>query len=465
VIAGRVGAGLAAVLLAQIAWAGPSYTVEQAVALAMQQNPEIAIARKQVEAAHGGTIEARSGYLPSVVASGLYRKRERQEASRLRSDDYNGSARVVQNLYTGGAVSAQVSIARLLEEKRALELRAIEDRVAMDVRVAFYDVLLSRAKVGVREQSVRVLQEELKTQRERLSAGTVGELNVRRAEVAVANEQPELIDAETRLQNSHLQLATLLGIETPNGTTASAFEAAGQLRYLGHKPDLNECLAYADVERPEIKSRQIDVAIEEAQLRLDASELRPHVDAFSGYEVYSELDPLVGRELNHGYVLGLNANWHVFDGFATRGRMQATRARRDAAMRALEAAKISVATDVRSAFLDLQQAERVLQSETESVANADQSLEIAKGNLSAGLGTQLDVLQAATDVTRTRTTRLSAIYLHNVALARLARATARDPDALAFGKTAAAKSAERGSRQVFDLAKPPAALATQDETK
>lgn len=461
-IARRVGAGLAAVLLAQFACAGPSYTVEQAVALAMQQNAEIAIARKQVEAAHGGTIEARSGYLPSVVASGLFRKRERQEESRLRTNDYNGSARVVQNLYTGGAVTAQVSIARLIEEKRALELRAIEDRVAMDVRVAFYDVLLSRAKVGVREQSVRVLEEELKTQRERLSAGTVGELNVRRAEVAVANEQPELIDAETRLQNSHLQLATLLGIETQNGTTAPAFDAAGQLRYLGQKPDLNECLAYADVERPEIKSRQIDVAIEEAQLRLDASEMRPHVDAFSGYEVYSELDPLVGRELNHGYVLGLNANWHVFDGFATRGRMQATRARRDAAMRALEAAKISVASDVRSAFLDLQQAERVLQSETESVANADQSLEIAKGNLSAGLGTQLDVLQAATDVTRTRTTRLSAIYLHNVALARLARATARDPDALGFSKTAERKTDERASRQVFDLAKPPAALATQD---
>ncbi len=434
-------------------------SVDQAVALAMKQNPEIAIARKQVEAARGGVIEARSGYLPSVVASGLYRKRERQEESRLRTNDYNGSARVVQNVYTGGAVGAQVSIAQLTQDKRELELRALEDRVAMDVRVAYYDLLLNRAKIGVRQQSVRVLQEELKTQQQRLAAGTVGELNVRRADVALANEQPELIDAETRLQNSHLQLATLLGIETPNQSTAPSFQAAGELRYSGYKPDLNECLAYADVERPEIKARQIDVAIEEAQLRLDASELRPHVDVFSGYEVYSELDPLVGRELNHGYVVGVNANWHIFDGFATRGRMQATRARRDAAMKALEAARTSVATDVRSAFLDLEQADRVLQSETKSVVDADESLEVAKANLAAGLGTQLDVLQAATDVTRTRTTRLSAIYLHNVALARLARATARDPQALGFASNA--KADGRGSRQVFDLAKPPSAIATQ----
>lgn len=436
--------------------AGTSVTAEQAVALAMKQNPEIAIARKQVEAARGGLIEARSGYLPSVVASGLYRKREEQEQSRLRSDDYNGSARVVQNIYTGGAVNAQVSIAKLTEEKRELELHAIEDRVAMDVRVAYYDVLLNRAKVGVRRQSVDVLQEELKSQRERLAAGIVGELNVHRAEVALANEQPELIDAETRLQNSRLQLSTLLGIETTAGSAASAIDTSGELRYSGYAPDLNECLAYASVERPEVKAREIDVAIEDAQLQLDRSEMRPHVDVFTGYEVYSELDPLVGREFNHGYVLGVNANWHVFDGFATRGRMMATRARREAAMHALEATRASVSTDVRSAFLELQQAQRTLEMETNSVVNADQSLDIAKANLATGLGTQLDVLQAASDVTRTRTTRLTAIYEHNVALARLARATARRPDAFAF-----AEKKDDRARQAAQLAEPPRNLVTQ----
>jgi outer membrane protein TolC len=436
--------------------AGTSVTAEQAVALAMKQNAELAIARKQVEAARGGLIEARSGYLPSVVASGLYRKREEQTQSRLRTDDYNGSARVVQNIYTGGAVNAQVSIAKLIEQKRELELRALEDRVAMDVRVAFYDVLLSRAKMSVREQSVRVLQEELKSQRDRLAAGIVGELNVHRAEVALANEQPELIDAETRLQNSRLQLSILLGIETTAGSAAAALEPSGELRYRGYAPDLNECLAYASVERPEVKAREIDVAMEDAQLQLDRSEMRPHVDVFTGYEVYSELDPLVGREFNHGYVLGVNANWHVFDGFATRGRMMATRARRDAAMHALEAARASVSTDVRSAFLDLQQAQRTLEVETNSVANADQSLDIAKANLATGLGTQLDVLQAATDVTRTRTTRLTAIYQHNVALARLARATARTPDALAFDKRK-----DDAGQQAAKLAEPPSNLVVQ----
>jgi outer membrane protein len=454
----RRGAWILILLLAwaKVSPAAPTYTVEEAVALAKKQNAEIAIAAKQVEAARGGVIEARSGFLPSVVSTGLLRKRESQVASRLRSDDYDASLRVVQNLYTGGAVTSQRAIAQLIEEKRTLEYQALVNRVAMDVRVAFYDVLLDRAKIRVREQSVGVLQEELKTQQERLSAGIVGALNVSRAEVALANEQPELIDAQTRLENSYLRLSQLIGVDPRSSTEPLRFEAAGQLQYHPRRPDLNECLAYADVSRPEIRALEINVEIENQQLILDRSETRPRVEAFTGYELYSERDPLVGPEFNHGYIVGINATWHIFDGFATRGRMQATRARRDAALHALEAARRSAASEVRSAFLDLQQADRVLESETRNVQNADESLEIAKGNLGAGLGTQLDILQAASDVTRTRTTRLGAFYLHNVARARLARASAREPEALGF----AAKVAEGPSpgKPVAEVVVPPSTL-------
>src|SRR5581483_4935488 len=125
--------------------------------------------------------------------------------------------------------------------------------------------------------------------------------------------------------------------------------------------------------------------------------LRPHIRAFSGYEVYSERDPAVGQGFNYGGVIGINATWDIFDGFATKGRMQATRARREAAVQALAAARRSVASEVRSAFFDLEQADRVLENETKNVQTADEALAIAKSNFAAGLGTQLDILQAASD--------------------------------------------------------------------
>jgi outer membrane protein len=440
------------------AHAAPTYAIEEAVTVAQAQNPEIAIARTQVQAARGGLIEARSGFLPSVTSTGFYDKRQRQKETRLRDEDYNASLRVEQNLYTGGAVPSQVAIARLNIEKQGYEFQEIADRVTMEVRIAFNEFLLNRAKVRVREDSVGVLNEELKSQQERLRAGLVGTLNVQRAEVALANERPELINAQTQLKNSYLRLAELLGTDfRPEG---APFEVRGELQYYPRYPDLNECLARAAINRPIIKARQMDIEIQGQQYTLDSSELRPRIRAFSGYEAYSERDPEVGREFNYGYLVGINATWNVFDGFATKGRMQATRARREAAVQAFAAARRAVASEVRSAFFDLEQAERVLETETKNVQTANEALEMAKANLGAGLGTQLDILQAASDVTRTRTTRLSAIYLHNVALARLARACASSAEALDFGsKIRNSKNENHNAAQASDVASPPAKLS------
>ena len=93
----------AALFLATFALVGrahtaPTYTIEEAVAIALAQNPEIAIARKKVQGARGGFIEARSGYLPSLTSSGFYDKRQQQTETRLRDEDYNATLRLEQNL-------------------------------------------------------------------------------------------------------------------------------------------------------------------------------------------------------------------------------------------------------------------------------------------------------------------------------------------------------------------------------
>ena len=316
---------IAALSASTQAFGVPIYTIEQAVAVAQAHNPEIEIARKKVQGAHGGWVEARSGYLPWLSSTGLVDKRQQQTETRLRDEDYNAILKLEQNLYTGGAVPSQVAIARLSIEKQNYELQETASRVAMDVRIAFNELLLNRAKIGVRQNSVRVLEEELKSQQQSFSAGIVGNLNVQRAEVALANEQPELFNAQTQLKNSYLRLGDLFGTEVPPTGGTPPFEISGELQYQPNHPDLNACLARADASRPVIKARQKDIEIEDQQYKLDRSAMRPHVRAFSGYEVYSERDPEVGQEFNYGGVVGINATWNIFDGFATKGRMRVSR--------------------------------------------------------------------------------------------------------------------------------------------
>src|SRR5258708_29154905 len=434
----------------------PVYGIEQAVALAQERNPEILIAHKKVMGARGGFIEARSGYLPSLSSSGLYDKRQTESQTNLRQEDYNAIVKLEQNLYTGGAVSSQVAIAQLNIAKATYDRQETISRVTLDVRIEFNELLLNRAKVRVHEDSVRVFEQELKGEQENFNAGIVGKLNVQRPEVALANERPEFFNAQTDLKNSYLRLAELFGTDLAPGAQAPPFEISGELQFRPNHPDLNDCLARADANRGIIKSKAKDIEIEDRQYVLDRSATLPHVRAFSGYELYSERDPDVGPEFNYGGVIGINATWNIFDGHATKGRMQATRARRDAAVQALAAARRSVASEVRSAFFDLEQADRVLETETNNVQAADEALDIAKSNFAAGLGIQLDILQATSDVTRTRTPRLSAIYLHNVALARLTHACASSAEALDFASNfESAKKTNRNAAQAADVARPP----------
>src|SRR5206468_8106853 len=149
----------------------PAYTIEQAVAVVQEHNPEILIARKKVLAARGGFIEARSGFLPSLSSSGLYDKRQTQSETNLRQEDYNAIVKLEQNFYTGGAVSSQVAIAQMNIAKANYDLQETISRVIMDVRIAFNELLLNRAKLRVHEDSVRVFEQELKGEQENFNAG------------------------------------------------------------------------------------------------------------------------------------------------------------------------------------------------------------------------------------------------------------------------------------------------------
>src|SRR2546421_12666134 len=119
----------------------PIYTIEQAVAVAQAHNPENEIARAEVQGAHGGWGEARSGYLPWLNSTGLVDKRQTQSETPLRDEDYNAIVKLEQNPYTGGAGNSQVAIARLTIEKQNYELQETASRVAMDARVAFNELL------------------------------------------------------------------------------------------------------------------------------------------------------------------------------------------------------------------------------------------------------------------------------------------------------------------------------------
>ncbi len=406
----------------------PTYTLTDCITLAIRQNPDVLIAAKRVEGARAAVTQAKAGIFPTVQSSGYYQKREQGLASQgnldvtRRTDDYNVDVRVTQNLFSSGAVRARIAVAKLAERSAALDYQAQLETTILAVRIAFYQTLYAEGVIGVSQQALDLLGAQLKDQQDRLSAGSVSQINVNRAQVALANEQPALNEARYNLHAAYVTLAQVLAIQYASGDAPAPFHIRGELVYRSTKYSLDDCLRRAENQRPEIASRQLDLDSLGHQLTVDKSTTRPRLDAFAAYDIYSETSTLAQDDSFNGYTIGVNASWQIFDGFATLGRVRATRARIGGAAASLTAIRQQVQADVRTAYYQLQEAEATLRPQAENIRLANETLQVTQNNFAAGLAAQLDVLASRVDLTRTENTELSGRLACNQAVARLERA-------------------------------------------
>jgi outer membrane protein TolC len=420
----------------------PRYTLQQCLDRALDDNPDILVAKKRLEEAAGGIIVARAGFLPSLTSYANFEWLEADYATlngsiSNRSDIWNVNVRLTETIYAGGAVRAGMDIARLEKSSRTLDYEATVDQVIMDVRIAFYDILRNQSDVAVHEQAVSFLTEQVKNEQNRLDVGTGQKLNVLRAEVNRALEQSALIDARNRLRNSYLQLSQLLSIPYSISDDQEPFDIDGALAYQKTVIDLDDCLSRALLQRPELIARQNDIKVQKKQLIVDRSGVLPHVNLFTGYDVVSEPDRLQSADHYDGYLAGVSVSWNLFDGFATKGRLNATRARTDAAEISYDAIHRNIEAEVLRAYRDLQRSDENIQTQTANVQLATDSLKLASGNFDAGLTSQLELLQSRLDLTRAQVAELSARFEYNAALARLQRAMGSQfqiTDALSTGQ-------------------------------
>ena len=406
----------------------PVYTLDDCLALARKQNPDVLAAAKRVDAARAAIITAKAGIYPSVTSNGYYQYREQSLTSAggtnntTRKEDYYGDARVSQNLYSSGAVRNRIAAAKLTADSENNTYLAQVDTSTLATRLAFYQTLYAEAAIGIRQQAVDLLTQELKDQTDRFAAGSVGQLNVNRAQVTLANEQPTLLDAQSSVQTSYVALAQLIGVAYPADARTRPFRVRGELSCPPMRLTLAECVARAQALRPEIVSRKLAVDAFKHTITVEKSTTRPQVSAFASYDIYSEPSILSVRDNFSGYTIGVQAQWNIFDGFATRGRVRSAQAQQGQAQALLEATRQQVEADVRTAFYDLQDAANSLRPLGQNIGLANETLTISTQNFDVGGATQLDILQSRVALTTARINELAVRLRYHNALARLERA-------------------------------------------
>ena len=409
-------------------------TLDNAVLTALQRNPDVLRAKMEIERTRGLIVEIRAQALPHVALSGNYKQQDPKllEANggssnfSQPSNDKNWliTLEARQLLYSGGQVRAANKIAKLTEEQSNHQFRDTLEKIIAQTRSQFYAILLNRKLITVAEESIRLLGDELRDQKNRLAAGTVPRFNVLRAEVALANAKPDLIRAKNNYLIAQLELAKTLGQNAPHTVDGKpSFEVVGELRQEPCPWSLEDALSMARDRRSSLKVQKQNVLTEEQQITVAKAGYRPRFEASAGLEARNARLSSNLSDETHGWYFGVDGSWNIFDGLETKGRVDQAKARLTSAKIALDDAAQQVELEVQKAFAKIGEARELIASQVKVVEQADEALRLARERLAAGAGTQLDVLDAQVALTKARTTQQQALYDYEVALAEFDRST------------------------------------------
>ena len=454
----------------------PTFTLDQATLTALQRNPDILRAEQEIKRTKGVVIEIRAQALPHITPAGTFEWTDPNligarilggttgTSTTPGTATTSGAASIVDSppsqvrdsagaaladpSPTPGATNAQLSdisytisvLGRQLvfngttwpsirgtffqRDSAYFAFRNTLDQVIATVKTQFYQIVVNKALIGVQEQSVHLLESQLKDQQNRFEAGTVPRFNVLQAEVALYNQIPQLITAQNNYRISKLVLAKTIGLDfNPLRGENPPLEVVGEMPYIPRTIALVDAIELGKQRRPFLKQARANVLNQIEQVHVALGQFLPTINTTGGGEWVSSPTNSSWHDISKGWIAEVTGSVPIWDSGEIYGRVKQQRA-------LLSEVKITYDDDVRQVELEVQQAysnlqqnRELIQSQEKNVEQADEALRLAKARLDAGAGTQLDVLNAQVQLLTAQSTRLQALFGYNSALAEFDRVT------------------------------------------
>ena len=457
----------------------PTFTLDQAILTALQQNPTLLNAEQEIKRTKGVIIQVRAQALPQVNARAEFewidpnltgarilgttstttgtgttpgtttggagaaaltespasQVRDVQvplaaaspapSARNVQASDVSYSISVLgSQLIFNGTTFPQIRGTFFQRDSAYFAFRNVLDSLIATVKTQFYQIVVNREFVKVNEENVRLLEAQLKDQQNRFEAGTVPRFNVLQAEVQLGNQIPQLITAQNNLRISKLTLAKTLGLYfEPRRGENPPLEVVGEMPYFPRTIALADAIEQGKERRPFLKQARANVLNQLQQVRATAGQYLPTITTTGGGEWVSSPTNSSWHDISKGWLAIVQGSLPIWDSGAIAGQVIQQRA-------LLSEAKITYDDDVRQveleiqrAYSDLQQNQELVTSQEKNVELAEEALRLAKARLDAGAGVQLDVLNATVQLLTAQSTRLQALFGYNSSLAEFDRAT------------------------------------------
>ena len=397
--------------------------LENAIAIALERNPDIAAMGHEAVAARARRDGAWGAMLPSLSAEGAYTYhlddqrlvpvRALGETGTFSDSIVSGDLVLRLPLFAGGRLIHEARATRLLQQAAEHRLSRTREQLIFNVTSVYFGMLAQEKRIDSLAFSQEALESHLRRVQDLIAADKAAEVDRLRTEVRLADVRQKIVLEKNMLAIQRQLLANLMGIpstspalvllgELDADTTRTLSMEQGIAMALAHRPDYR-----AAHQELEAQARRVDIA------RAGHSPSLHLFGAYGGRAATnsSEADD-VGR-------VGIGLEMPLFQGGRLRARVQEERAKLAAAQERLRKLELQIQLEVETALLNLGAATERAQTLQKSIEQAEESLRIERQKYELGMGAIVDVLDAQSALLEAETNYYSALADCNVAQAQI----------------------------------------------
>ena len=396
--------------------------LEETIQRALLTNPSVKIAeynRKAAKADYSAAKGARGISISLSHSTGRNGYADPQYNQQLNiwtkgiGNSHSNSITASLPIFTGGELQGQIGQAKANYRSMLSAEEQAYNEMKETATTGYFNMLNATNMKALRQESVDRLQAHLDNVIAQYNVGIVARADVLRSEVELANAQQNYITASNEYDVAEATLNNIIG--TPLGTTLLLKD---RLQYEPYENDMAYCLAYSEQHRPELKQAEYAIDSAEAALVVARSGHMPKVYANASNNWGGNGSDWPGDD-DENWSVGVTASMNVFDSGVTWSKIHAAQENLAKAKETQRQIKDNVELEVRTDYLNLREAEKRITTTQVAVASAEEDYHIAVVRYQAGVGTNIDVMDAQEALTQAKTNYYQALYNYNTSKAAL----------------------------------------------
>jgi len=331
--------------------------------------------------------------------------------------DFSNTVEASIPLYTGGKLENKIKSAKFGVGVYDLTLENTKQTIKLTTTQDYFKILQCRNLIQVDKDAADTLQVHLDNVNAQYRVGTVAKSDVLSSQVQLANAQQSLVSAQNNYDIAVSVFNNVVGLPTD-----TIVNIRDELKYTKYNLSLDNCTAFALQNRPDGIAAEQKVKQAEAAVAAAKAGNMPQVNAVISKAISGDGAFGDNHTTKDAWSAGISASWNVFDNNVTQAQVHQQEATLHRAQEASLAQKETIQLDVREAFLDLITAEKNIQTTQVAVEKAQEDYKISQVRYSAGVGTNLDVMDAEEKLTQAQTNYITTLYDYNTSKAALDKA-------------------------------------------